>query len=58
MNQVLDASPNHVAGSQAMGRQGLGLELTNQRSVSSVLTKVSEYDLHPQEIADAGLKVC
>ena len=56
MNQVLDASPSHAPSSQ--GRQGLGLELTNQRSVSSVLTGPSEHDLHPQEIADAGLKVC
>lgn len=56
MNQVLDAGATHA--SSAQGRQGLGLELTNQRSVSSVLTGPSEHDLHPQEIADAGLKVC
>ena len=57
MNQVLDASPSHAPSSQ--GRQGLGLEFTNQRSVSSVLTGPSDhYDLRPQEIADAGLKVC
>lgn len=55
MNQVLDAGPSHAPGSQ--GRQGLGLELTNQRSVSSVLTGPSEVDLRPQEIAEAGLKV-
>lgn len=57
MNQVLDANPSGKPMGQSMGRQGLGYELTNQRSVSSVLTKASEYDLHPQEIADAGLKV-
>ena len=55
MNEVLDDSSPRAA--QSLGRQGLGLELTNQRSVSSVLTKVSEYDLDPQQIADAGLKV-
>ena len=55
MNQVLDG-PSHAPSSQ--GRQGLGLEFTNQRSVSSVLTGPSEHDLRPQEIADAGLKVC
>ena len=55
MNQVLDAAPSYAPSSQ--GRQGLGLEFTNQRSVSSVLTGPSEYDLQPQEIADAGLKV-
>ena len=54
MNQVLDG-PSHAPSSQ--GRQGLGLEFTNQRSVSSVLTGPSEHDLRPQEIADAGLKV-
>ena len=59
MNEVLDdGSPSSKSTGQSLGRQGLGLELTNQRSVSSVLTKTSEYDLHPQEIADAGLKVC
>jgi hypothetical protein len=57
MNEVLDGSPTGKIGGQSMGRQGLGLELTNQRSVSSVLTKASEYNLHPQEIADAGLRV-
>lgn len=57
MNQVLDASPSSKPLSQSMGRQGLGLELTNQRSVSSVLTKATEYNLHPQQIADAGLQV-
>ena len=57
MNEVLDASPTGKFGGQSMGRQGLGLEMTNQRSVSSVLTKASEYNLHPQDIADAGLKV-
>ena len=57
MNEVLDASPTNKFGGQSMGRQGLGLEMTNQRSVSSVLTKASEYNLHPQQIADAGLKV-
>ncbi len=57
MNEVLDASPTGKFGGQSMGRQGLGLEMTNQRSVSSVLTKASEYNLHPQQIADAGLKV-
>ena len=57
MNEVLDAGPTDKIGGQGMGRQGLGLEMTNQRSVSSVLTKASEYNLHPQEIADAGLKV-
>lgn len=56
MNEVLEASPTNKFGGQSMGRQGLGLEMTNQRSVSSVLTKASEYNLHPQEIADAGLK--
>lgn len=56
MNQVLDAGATHAPSTQ--GRQGLGLELTNQRSVSSILTGPSEDDLHPQEIADAGLKVC
>lgn len=55
MNEVLDASPSGKSASQ--GRQHLGLEMTNQRSVSSVLTKATEYNLHPQEIADAGLKV-
>ncbi|KAL3133656.1 hypothetical protein ABBQ32_008167 [Trebouxia sp. C0010 RCD-2024] len=54
MNQVLDAGATHAPSTQ--GRQGLGLELTNQRSVSSILTGPSEDDLHPQEIADAGLK--
>ena len=54
MNQVLDG-PSHAPSSQ--GRQGLGLEFTNQRSVSSVLIGPSEHDLRPQEIADAGLKV-
>ena len=57
MNEVLDASPSNKFGGQSMGRQGLGLEMTNQRSVSSVLTKASDYNLHPQQIADAGLKV-
>ena len=57
MNQVLDASPSSTPLSQSIGRQGLGLELTNQRSVSSVLTKATEYNLHPQQIADAGLQV-
>lgn len=57
MNQVLDAGPSHAPSSQ--GRQGLGLEFTNQRSVSSVLTGPSDHhDLPPQEIADSGLKVC
>lgn len=57
MNQVLDTAPSHAPSSQ--GRQGLGLEFTNQRSVSSVLTGPSDHhDLRPQEIADAGLKVC
>ena len=56
MNQVLDAGASQAPSTQ--GRQGLGLELTNQRSVSSVLTGPSEHDLRPQEIADAGLKVC
>ena len=57
MNEVLDEQPPSAAANQLMGRQGLGLELTNQRSVNSVLTKTSQYDLHPQEIANAGLKV-
>ena len=55
MNNVLDDSLA-VSSAQTAARKGLGLETTtNQRSVSSVLTRTS--GINPQQIADAGQKV-
>lgn len=55
MNNVLDDSLV-VSSAQTAARKGLGLETTtNQRSVSSVLTRTS--GINPQQIADAGQKV-
>ena len=54
MNSVIDDSVA-LTSSQTAARKGLGLETTNQRSVSSVLTKFS--GINPQQIADAGQQV-
>lgn len=54
MNSVIDDSVA-LTSSQTAARKGLGLETTNQRSVSSVLTKTS--GINPQQIADAGQQV-
>ena len=55
MNSVIDDNVA-LTSSQTAARKGLGLETTNQRSVSSVLTKTS--GINPQQIADAGQQVC
>lgn len=55
MNTAIDDSVA-VSSSQSAARNGLGLETTNQRSVSSVLSKSS--GINPQQIADAGQQVC
>ena len=61
MNSAIEGTSGENKG-QTSARKGLGLETTNQRSVSSisddasgVLTKPP--GLHPQAIADAGVKV-
>lgn len=54
MNHVIDDGMA-VTSAQSAARKGLGLETTNQRSVSSVLSKST--GINPQQIAVAGQQV-